>query len=157
MFWLAQPDPSQVWWADLIVFEAKWYNVDPLLVVAIIHVESGWSPRKRSITNDYGLLQVHVSRHGSSNFYRRERELYDPRINIREGVRLLAMWKRYHNTWCKGPHAYWAHYQYGRHVHSLEWTHKVARLYRRLVKKFGTKKGHEDQRHLTSAMFTGVD
>jgi hypothetical protein len=116
--WLSPATPAKVvqTYADLIAFEAHWYNIDPLIVVSIIHIESGWKPRKKSVTNDYGLMQVHVARRGSSNFYGREKELYDPRTNIREGTRLLAMWKYYHNHWCKGDHPYWAHYKYGKRI-----------------------------------------
>lgn len=139
--WLApaQPHETVKTYADLIRFEARWYDVDPMLVVAIIQVESGWNARKRSKTNDYGLMQVHVARRGSSNFWRREKELYDPRTNIREGTRLLAMWKRYHETWCKGDHPHWAHYKWGKKVGEISHALKVLKLRNFLARKFRPK------------------
>ena len=103
-------------YADLITFESQWYGMDPFRVTAIIQIESGWKARKKSVTNDYGLMQVHVARRGSSNFYGREKELYDPRTNIREGVRILAMWKQYHKTHCRDDHPFVAHYKWGKYV-----------------------------------------
>lgn len=125
-------------YADLIHYEANWYQIDPLLVIAIIHVESGWNSTKRSITNDYGLMQVHVARRGSSNFHGREKELLIPRNNIREGVRILAMWKRYHEKWCtttKTPHTFWNHYKWGYRVKDTKWADKVTALHQRLSQR----------------------
>lgn len=138
MLWLspAQPHKKVQTYADLVAFEAKWYRIDPLLVVAIIQVESGFRHNKRSTTNDYGLMQVHVARRGSSNFYGREKELYDPRVNIREGTRLLAMWRGYHDRWCKGDHPFWAHYKWGRKVKHIEHAIKVLALRDLLARKF---------------------
>jgi hypothetical protein len=123
-------------YADLIHFEAKWYRVDPMVVLAVIQIESGWKAKLRSVTNDYGLMQVHVARHGSADFYRREKELYDPRVNIREGIRILAMWREYHTTWCHGPHAYWAHYKWGLKVKNDDHARRVKALTDFLRKKY---------------------
>lgn len=125
-------------YADLIAFEARWYRVDPLLVVALIQVESGWKPRKRSVTNDYGLLQVHVSR-SCPRFKGRERELFDPRVGIREGVRILSMWREFHDRYCrraKLSHPYWAHFKWGRRVRGINHATKVRKLYEALRNKF---------------------
>jgi len=124
------PKSAAIQYADLIVFEAKWYNIDPLLITSLIEVESNWNARKRSRTNDYGLMQVHVARRGSSNFYGREQELYDPRINIREGTRIAWMWRNYHNKWCKGDHPWWAHYKWGKYVKGTVHAEKVLSLYK---------------------------
>lgn len=123
-------------YADLIAFESRWYNMDPLRVLAIIQIESGWRARKKSVTNDYGLMQVHVARRGSSNFYGREKELYDPRTNIREGVRILAMWKQYHKKYCKGAHPFVAHYKWGKYVKNTEHAERVEALRAQLERKF---------------------
>jgi hypothetical protein len=123
---LSQPIAKK--YADLIVFEARWYKIKPKLVVSLIDVESKWSRLKKSVTNDYGLMQVHVSKRGSETFYGRESELYDPRTNIREGVRILAMWKHYHETKCKGDHPFWAHYKWGKKVGEISHAVKVQKL-----------------------------
>lgn len=138
VMWLApaQSHKATRTYADLISFEAMWYNVDPLLIVSIIQVESGFKSDKKSKTNDYGLMQVHVARRGSGNFYGREKLLFDPRVNIREGTRILAMWRSYHNCWCKGDHPYWAHYKWGKKVKDTRHAFKVKAIYTTLVRKF---------------------
>lgn len=123
-------------YADLIEFEARWYHMNPFRIMALIQVESGWKPRKKSVTNDYGLMQVHVARRGSSNFYGRERELYEPRTNIREGTRILAMWYHYHKKHCKGDHPFVAHYKWGKYVKNTEHAERVEALRAQLERKF---------------------
>lgn len=142
LLWLAphlgQKEAAQ--YADIIAFEARWYRVHPALVLAIGFHETKWRNYKVSKTNDWGLLQIHVSRVGSNRFYGRERELFDPRVNIREGFRILDMWRNYHDRWCKKDHPYWAHYKWGRRVKSIKHIHKTRRLYRLLVRTFWPKK-----------------
>jgi len=120
-------------YARLVEFETRWYKADPVVVLALIQVESQWNTRKRSRTNDYGLLQVHVARRGSSRFYGRERELYDPRVGIREGVRLLDMWRRYHVRKCaEAAHPYWAHMKWGYTVRDTRHAERVQAVVDRL-------------------------
>jgi len=87
--------------ADTILRESRWYDVDPYLVASVITIESGWKTDKRSSTHDFGLMQVHTARNGSSRFWGREKELLDPKTNVREGVRILAMWQGYHERGCE--------------------------------------------------------
>lgn len=139
ILWLSphQDFATANYYADLIAFESRWYDIHPFVVVAITHVESGWNPTKVSRTNDWGLMQVHVARRGSNRFLGREKLLRDPRVNIREGVRILAMWKRVHRRWCKGEHPYWAHYKYGKKVKAdLSHAEKVQRLFEALSSRF---------------------
>jgi hypothetical protein len=127
-------------YSDLIAFESKWYGIHPLLVTSIIEIESKWKSRKHSTTNDFGLMQVHVARRGSARFLGREKELYDPRINIREGTRILAMWRDYHNRWCKdSSHPFWAHYKWGRKVGEISHALKVKRLFETLKSRLQPK------------------
>lgn len=132
-------------YADLVAFEAKWYGVHPLLIVAVAYTESRWRRRAKGPSNDYGLMQIHVGRRRSNRFYRREKALFVPRINIREGTRLLAMWKRFHNRWCRrrgkkrSGHLYWSHYKWGSKVRSKKYERVVNQTYRRLVRKFWTR------------------
>jgi soluble lytic murein transglycosylase len=44
--------------AETIVYESKKLNIDALYVAAIVGHESGFKPAIRSITNDYGLMQL---------------------------------------------------------------------------------------------------
>ncbi|MGH7897897.1 MAG: lytic transglycosylase domain-containing protein [Candidatus Binatia bacterium] len=71
---------------DAIIHEyAERYRVDPALVKAVIHVESGFDPRAVSRRGARGLMQlmpVVLRSHGVS-------DAHDPRENIRAGVREL--------------------------------------------------------------------
>jgi len=128
-------------YAKLITFEARWYRVDPFDVVAIIQIESRWSTKKKSVTNDYGLMQVHVARRGSSRFLGRTKELFDPATNIREGVRIYTMWLNYHEKWCKpDSHDPIAHYKWGKYVKNDEHARRVRSLSSFLARKFRPKK-----------------
>lgn len=67
------------------------HDMDPALVAAVIHTESGFDPAARSDQNAYGLMQLvpetagYISdRSGIAGDYR------DPRVNIRMGVWYLG-------------------------------------------------------------------
>jgi hypothetical protein len=87
-------------YARIIHREARRRNIDPFLIVAIIHVESSWNSRARSPTNDWGLTQSHVSNTINTEFIGREELLFDPDVNIRVGVKTLALWKAWHERVC---------------------------------------------------------
>lgn len=127
-------------YAKFVVFEAKWYRIDVFDVLAYTTIESRWKKKLKSPTNDYGLMQVHVAKRGSSRFYGRATELYDPQTNIREGIRIMDMWKRYHERVCpKGSHSYLAHMKWGKKVKSLDHSEKVLTLRATLVRRFAPK------------------
>ena len=124
-------------YARIIERESQRYHVDPLLVVTIIHVESSWNTRARSVTHDWGLMQVHVSETSNPRLLGREKVLFDPEVGIRFGVRTLAMWWKYHRRACgKRPkHLTWGHYQWGHRVRTHEWSYKVRDVYLALQEK----------------------
>ncbi len=73
-------------YSDIIDLAAEQYRVDPALVRAVIHAESGFSPRARSPKGAIGLMQLMP---GTA----REVGVIDPHSpaqNIRGGVRYLA-------------------------------------------------------------------
>jgi hypothetical protein len=72
-------------YADLIGTTAATYGVDPLLVQALIQVESNYNPRSRSAKGAMGLMQLMPS---VAKEYR-VRNAYDPESNIDAGVRKL--------------------------------------------------------------------
>lgn len=128
-------------YGKLIAFEARWYGIDPADVLTVITHESRWYRYKKSTTNDYGLMQVHVARRGSARFLGREKELYDPQTNIREGTRIMAMWKSYHARVCKSDdeHMYLAHMKWGKVVKNRERPTSMERLRAFLLQKFWLK------------------
>lgn len=150
-------------YANAIWFEARWYRVDPFLVVALAHAESGFVRTARSKSHDYGLMQIHVT--PGTRFHGHRRLLFLHRFNIREGTRLLAMWRNYHSSRCKtkrrirsktrsrirsdhpywtkprSGHPYWAHYKWGRRVKTRAYALRVGRIYRSVLKfKLGRKR-----------------
>lgn len=126
-------------YARIIHKEANRRQIDPLLAVSFIHVETfrKWNPRLKSTTNDFGLCQVHVAERGSARFLGREQELFDPKTNIREWVRLAAMWRNYHARTCvEGSHPWWAHLKWGYKVKNPGHAMKVTRVYEMLKRRF---------------------
>jgi membrane-bound lytic murein transglycosylase B len=80
-------------YAGLITAAAEAHGVDPILVQALIQVESNYKPRARSSKGAMGLMQLMPS---TAREYK-VRNAYDPKANINAGVQklkaLLEMWE----------------------------------------------------------------
>jgi hypothetical protein len=72
-------------YADMISAAAQTYGVDPVLVQALIQVESNYNPRSRSSRGAMGLMQLMPAVAREYNV----RNAYDPAANIDAGVRKL--------------------------------------------------------------------
>ncbi|HEX7190928.1 MAG TPA: lytic transglycosylase domain-containing protein [Thermoanaerobaculia bacterium] len=84
--WLAKQRNRRSPFDKLIERYADAYNVDPVLVHAVIQVESDFNPRCVSNKNARGLMQLipeTAQRYGVKN-------VFDPEDNIRGGVHYLA-------------------------------------------------------------------
>jgi soluble lytic murein transglycosylase-like protein len=71
--------------SDLVKDAAQRYQVDPLLVDSVIHVESGFNPNAVSLKGAQGLMQLipaTAQRFGAS-------DAFDPKQNIDAGVHYL--------------------------------------------------------------------
>jgi soluble lytic murein transglycosylase-like protein len=68
---------------------SNYLNVDPLLVMGIIQVESEFNP-KCYYGGCYGLMQVNKSQHTSRIDNLNVSDLYDPESNIRVGVDIFS-------------------------------------------------------------------
>ena len=79
-------------YTDLIVNTAHAYGVDPILVQALVQVESNYQPRARSSKGAMGLMQLMPSvakEYGVRN-------AYDPQSNVEAGVqKLKALLEKY--------------------------------------------------------------
>jgi len=75
----------QTAYSNLITAAAEAHGVDPLLVQALIQVESNYNPRSRSAKGAMGLMQLMPS---VAREYK-VRNAYDPAANIDAGVRKL--------------------------------------------------------------------
>jgi len=62
----------------------------------------------------WGLMQPEVTPVSNPQFLGRERALLKPGLNFQVGTKILAYWKRRHETGrCKCKAAWWWHYVYG--------------------------------------------
>lgn len=68
----------------------KQYGIDPLLVVAIMAVESSFNPIAESVAGAKGLMQI-IPKYHPEKFaeYGGEHAAFDPRVNILVGVRIV--------------------------------------------------------------------
>jgi hypothetical protein len=74
-------------YAEIIVSAATAHGVDPMLVRALIQVESGYRPRARSRRGAMGLMQLMPS---TARAYQ-VRNPFDPKTNIEAGIKHLKM------------------------------------------------------------------
>jgi len=89
---------------EALVEVAEQENVDPLVLVALIHVESRWTPQVRSRSNACGLTQVlpKYSAGWRNRFGKRLtcKQLFDPETSIRRGTKILAYYlKKYRRNY----------------------------------------------------------
>jgi len=80
-------------YGDLIASAAEAHGVNPILVQALVQVESNYQPRARSPKGAMGLMQIMPA---TAREYK-VRNAYDPKANIDAGIRklkgLLEMYK----------------------------------------------------------------
>jgi soluble lytic murein transglycosylase-like protein len=76
----------------------KRYGVDPLLVVAIMAVESGYNPIAESFAGAKGLMQI-IPKYHLEKFeaFGGEQSVFDPRVNILVGARILREYLLMHS------------------------------------------------------------
>jgi len=81
--------------ADCILKESKLKDLDPILVISIIEVESSFMFNAKSDKNSYGLMQVNytVWKHKTKELG----DLYDPATNIKIGTDILQQYVRDNN------------------------------------------------------------
>lgn len=70
--------------------EAKRVNLDPLLIMAVIAIESRYNPIAESVVGAKGLMQIIPRFHGDKLAeFGGEKAVFDPESNIRVGTRIL--------------------------------------------------------------------
>ncbi len=91
-------------YSEYVYEYATEYNVDPLLVFAVIKTESNFTPNAISSSNAIGLMQlmentaIEVSNTIEEKIDSKE-ELYNPEINIKLGTKYLSeLLERYNNN-----------------------------------------------------------
>lgn len=91
--------------AEYVVELSKKHNFDPMLIFALIYVESGWKKTAVSSAGACGLTQVLPKYTGNGRGGRNPagvkkltcEQLKSPRASIRAGIKTLGWWRRYHN------------------------------------------------------------
>jgi len=136
---------------DVLVEEAEINEIDPVMMTALIHVESRWNPNAVSRDGACGLSQV-LPRYSAGH---RERfgkkltcnQLKDAKVNITRGSRILSWWlvhyaKNKYSTAlcgynsgfrCKGPTKHKGH----------RYAQKVMRLARKIRHKMEVVEAEE--------------
>ena len=90
---------------SIVRVESEKSGFDPLLVAAVIYHESKFSSRA-CFRGAHGLMQIQLKVGGkrtcaATKALAMKRRLYDPRTNIREGLRLMGWWR----GWWKKHHS----------------------------------------------------
>jgi len=73
------------WMAETIVYYSKQYKLDPLLVTALFHQESGFNMGARSRTGAVGIAQLQPETAAGLGF-----DAIDPAQNIEGGIKYLG-------------------------------------------------------------------
>lgn len=99
-------------YSEYVYKYAKEYNVDPILVFAIIKAESNFNPKVVSSSNAIGLMQVmdstgeEIARKLEINFEKKS-SLYNPELNIQIGTKYFSnLMKEYNNNYLLALTAY---------------------------------------------------
>jgi len=82
---------------EMVVDASERYNVDPVVMTALIHIESRWTPTARSRSNACGLTQI-LPKYTSKFYGGRAscRQLYNPKLSIYKGTDIMGRYlKRY--------------------------------------------------------------
>ena len=87
-----------------LVDSAEEHEVDPVVMAALIYVESRWTPTARSRSNACGLTQVLPKYSGGyrGRFGKKLtcKQLFDPETSIRRGTTILGYFlNRYHRSY----------------------------------------------------------
>lgn len=82
--------------------EAKKFGFDPLLVAAVIQKESKFR-NGTCFRGSHGLMQIQLGKRSCKATMKQAQSqgLYDPRMNIRRGLRLMRWWR----SWWKKHHS----------------------------------------------------
>lgn len=97
-FWLSNKTEARVCrLMPTVIKEANKNNLEPILLAALITVESGWRPKIVSSKDACGLTQVIPKYTGNITRKYTCDQLKNPYTSIRAGAKILKWWIDYHN------------------------------------------------------------
>jgi len=77
---------------DTVVKYSEEYNIDPVILTALIYVESRWNPKVKSKAGACGLTQVIPKFSRKFGYVGCSRLQKDPALAIRKGAQILSYW-----------------------------------------------------------------
>lgn len=126
--------------APIIEDESERSGIDPLLVAAIIQKESTFENRA-CFRGAHGLMQIQTkSRSCSRRAKSRVLYLYNPRRNIRRGIRLMKWAKSYCKRKHHRRHHWLLHYNQGAKITTRGkrggYARRVLKIYKKIKKNY---------------------
>jgi len=123
---------------DTVVEAAEYYDVEPELLISLIHHESRWNPTVVSRSGACGLTQVIPKYTKSPRLTCKQ--LKRPKTSIWAGAKMLSYWiHKYANDVPKiGVCAYFAGFRCkgnSPNIGGMRYSNKVRRFYRRIIRK----------------------
>lgn len=91
---------------DYIWQECKKADIPTSIVYAVIECESNFDENARSVTNDYGLMQLNEICHKELCERLKVPNVIDPKYNIRAGITLLSDYYHEYGNWNAALMAY---------------------------------------------------
>lgn len=122
-------------YADIIIKHSAAFNIDPLLIVAVIQKESGFREIIKGKADERGLMQIKPKSSASKGYdIYGKKALYDPDLNIYLGARHLARAKVECGTDVMGYYLsfYNGFRQKNGHCYKTSYSEKVMIEYRKL-------------------------
>lgn len=98
-FWLSKSAERNICkWMPTIIEEASKNDLDPILLTALVTVESGWRPTVVSTANACGLTQV-IPKYTGGHIIKKHtcEQLKNPYVSIAAGAKILKWWINYHD------------------------------------------------------------
>jgi len=82
---------------DAVVEYSEKYNVDPVLLTALIYAESRWNPKVESKAGACGLTQVIPKWSRKFGYVSCNQLKNNPGLSIKKGAQILSYWINKHN------------------------------------------------------------
>ena len=126
---------------NTLVEEAQAKDLEPEVIIALIHEESRWKAMAESRSGACGLMQVlpkYTRPHVSC------KDLKKPKISLREGTKALSYWVYEYagGNYEKGLCGYNGGYKCGKN--SKRYARRVMRLAKKLNEQVGRRRAYQD-------------